>query len=103
MVSGRYYPWEFENQGEELRVDLPGQLVLDESGLMLEAALAGAGPAYLSEFAVEPHLKTGKLIQILNEWTPPHDGLCFYYHGRRYVPAKLRAFIELARSYASSR
>ncbi|MEJ5082088.1 LysR family transcriptional regulator [Ochrobactrum sp. MYb379] len=102
MVSGRYYQWEFENQGEELRVDVPGQLVLDESGLMLEAALAGAGPAYLSEFAVEPHLKTGKLIQVLKEWTPPYDGLCLYYPGRRHVPAKLRAFIELARSYASS-
>ncbi|MDR6433390.1 LysR family transcriptional regulator [Brucella pseudogrignonensis] len=102
MVSGRYYQWEFENQGEELRVDVPGQLVLDESGLMLEAALAGAGPAYLSEFAVEPHLRTGKLIQVLDEWTPPYDGLCLYYPGRRHVPAKLRAFIELARSYASS-
>ncbi len=103
MVSGRYYQWEFEKQGKELRFDVPGQLVLDESGLMLEAALAGEGAAYLSEFAVEPHLKTGKLIQVLNEWTPPYDGLCLYYPGRRHVPAKLRAFIELARSYASSR
>lgn len=101
MVSGRYYHWEFENQDEAFRIDVPGKLVLDESGLMLEAALAGAGLAYLSEFAVDKHLKSGELVQVLDEWTPPYEGLCIYYPGRRHVPAKLRAFIELAKQYAS--
>jgi DNA-binding transcriptional LysR family regulator len=101
MVSGRYYHWEFEKQGEAFRIDAPGQLVLDESGLMLEAALAGAGLAYLSEFAVARYLKTGELVQVLDEWTPPYEGLCLYYPGRRHVPAKLRAFIELAKRYAA--
>lgn len=101
MVSGRYYHWEFENQFEAFRIDVPGQLVLDESGLMLEAALAGAGLAYLSEFSVDKYLKTGELIQVLDEWTPPYEGLCIYYPGRRHVPAKLRAFMELAKQYAA--
>lgn len=91
----------FENQDEAFRIDVPGKLVLDESGLMLEAALAGAGIAYLSEFAVDKYLKSGELVQVLDEWTPPYEGLCIYYPGRRHVPAKLRAFIELAKQYAS--
>ena len=76
---------------------MPGRLVLDESGLMLEAALCGAGLAYLSDHAVKEHVAAGRLVQVLADWTPPYDGLCLYFSGRRHVPAKLRALIELAR------
>lgn len=41
MASGELYRWEFERRGEALLIDAPGTLTLDESGLMLEAAVAG--------------------------------------------------------------
>lgn len=97
MASGRIYHWEFAHHGERLAIDVPGPLILDDSGLMLEAALAGAGLAYLPEPAVQEHLAAGRLVSVLDEWTPSYGDLCLYYPGRRHVPAKLRALIELAR------
>jgi DNA-binding transcriptional LysR family regulator len=97
MASGRIYHWEFARHGERLAIDVPGPLILDDSGLMLEAALAGAGLAYLPEPAVKEHLAAGRLVSVLDEWTPSYGDLCLYYPGRRNVPAKLRALIELAR------
>jgi DNA-binding transcriptional LysR family regulator len=103
MASGRIYHWEFERRGETLAVDVPGALILDESGLMLQAALAGAGLAYLTEAAVAEHLTSGRLVQVLDDWTPPFAGLCLYYPGRRHVPAKLRALIDLIREQVTFR
>jgi DNA-binding transcriptional LysR family regulator len=102
MASGRVYHWDFERHGESLTLDVPGALTLDESGLMLQAALQGAGLAYLAQQAVAEHLAAGRLVQVLNEWTPSYPGLCLYYPGRRHVPAKLRALIDLIREPAST-
>lgn len=97
MASGAIYHWEFERRGESLTVDPPGALILDESDLMLTAALAGQGLAILSEAAVAPHRAEGRLKAVLEDWTPPYPGLCLYYPGRRNMPASLRAFIALIR------
>ncbi len=100
MASGKLYRWEFERRGESMLVDVPGTLTLDESSLMLDAALAGAGLAYLAERAVAADVRAGRLVTVLEDWTPPYPGLSLYFAGRRHVPAKLRAFIDLVREVA---
>ena len=100
MASGAIYHWEFEKRGEAFTIDVPGQLTLDESDLMLRAAREGVGLAYLNEWQVAEDLATGRLVQVLSEWTPPYPGLCLYYPGRRYIPAKLRAFVDLIKEVA---
>jgi DNA-binding transcriptional LysR family regulator len=100
MPSGTIYQWEFARHGEALAVDVQGPLTLDESSLMLEAARAGLGLTYLSEWTVGPDLQAGTLQRVLEDWTPPYPGLCLYYPGRRHVPAALRALIELIRQMA---
>ena len=97
MASGMIYRWEFEKRGESLTVDVPGVLTLDEGDLMLQAALAGEGLTYLSDFATADHVAGGRLEMVLEDWSPAYPGLCLYYPSRRNVPAKLRAFIELVR------
>ncbi len=96
-MGRRQFSREFKRRGESLAIDVPGALTLDESGLMLQAALAGAGLTYLAEAAVADHLASGRLTQVLGDWTPAFEGLCLYYPGRQHVPAKLRALIELIR------
>jgi DNA-binding transcriptional LysR family regulator len=100
MASGVIYRWEFEKRGESVSVDVPGLLTLDESGLMLTAALAGEGLAYLIDDAVEDHVAAGRLVPVLEDWTPTFPGLSLYYPSRRNAPAKLRAFVELVREQA---
>jgi len=97
MASGAIYHWEFERRGEQMQIDVPGALALDEMTLLLEAVRAGVGIGYLSEWHVADDVEAGRLIQVLDDWTPAYPGLALYYPGRRHVPAGLRAFIGLIR------
>jgi DNA-binding transcriptional LysR family regulator len=97
MPAGHIYHWEFERHGEVSSVDVPGTLTLDEPQLMLEAARAGLGLTYLTEFNVADDLAAGRLERVLEDWTPPFDRLCLYYPGRRHLPAALRALVDLIR------
>ncbi|WP_394791238.1 LysR family transcriptional regulator [Rhodoferax sp.] len=97
MPSGAIYRWEFLQNGEPQHVDVQGPLTLDEPNLMLEAALAGVGLAYLTEWNVAPYLADGRLQRVLQDWTPPFAGLCLYYPSRRHIPAGLRALVALIR------
>jgi DNA-binding transcriptional LysR family regulator len=103
MPSGSIYQWEFARHGEAVRIDGDGALTLDEPGLMLAAARAGLGLAYLTEWNVDADLAAGTLVRVLEDWTPPLDGLCLYYPGRRHVPAGLRALTEMVRTYADAK
>lgn len=97
MASRSIYRWEFEKRGESLEIDVPGDLTLDESDLMLQAAIAGQGLAYLSDPATADHIAAGRLVAVLEDWSPAYPGLSLYYPSRRNMPARLRAFIDLVR------
>jgi len=97
MPAGHIYHWEFERHGEAISIDVEGQLTLGQPDLMREAARAGLGLTYLTEFNIAEDLAAGTLERVLDEWTPPFDRLCLYYPGRRHVPAALRALIDLIR------
>jgi DNA-binding transcriptional LysR family regulator len=99
LPSGGIYRWEFERHGEALAIDGDGPLILDEP-LMLAAARAGFGLAYLTEWNVAADLAAGSLVRVLDEWTPSFPGLSLYYPGRRHVPAGLQALIDLIREQA---
>jgi DNA-binding transcriptional LysR family regulator len=101
MASGAIYRWEFEKRGERMELDVPGDLILDESDLMLQAALAGQGLAYLSDPATVEHIAADRLVATLEDWSPAYPGLSLYYPSRRNMPARLRAFIDLIRHQGS--
>jgi DNA-binding transcriptional LysR family regulator len=97
MPAGHIYHWEFERHGEAVSIDVEGQMTLSQPDLMRDAARAGLGLTYLTEFNVSDDLAAGTLERVLEDWTPPFDRLCLYYPGRRHVPATLRALIDLIR------
>jgi DNA-binding transcriptional LysR family regulator len=80
---GGLYAWEFAKGRRELRVRVEGQLILNGSAPMLDAALAGAGLAYLPEDDVRSHLAEGRLVRVLSDWCPPYPGYHLYYPSRR--------------------
>ena len=94
MPSGGMYRWEFEQDGRMITLDVPGQLTLDDASLTLEAALAGAGLAYLAEWWIGESVCDGRLHRVLESFIPTSAGLCLYYPSRRYQPAGLRALIS---------
>jgi DNA-binding transcriptional LysR family regulator len=97
LSSGQIYKWEFEKGGRKVLIDVPGGLTLDESSLMRDAALAGAGLTYIGEQAVREDIASGRLVAVLEDWSPPYPGLTLYFASRRYIPARLRALIDLIR------
>ncbi len=98
LPSGKLYRWEFARSGREIAVDAPGPLTLDDNGLMVEAALAGLGMAFVPEAFAADALADGRLVETLAEWSPPIAGLCLYYPSHRHVPAALQAFLRTVRA-----
>jgi DNA-binding transcriptional LysR family regulator len=101
--SGVMTPWEFEREGEVVRVDTTGPLIISIGGgvdLAIEAAIAGVGILWLFEDWVRPHFKSGALEPVLEPWWQEFSGPFLYYPGRRLVPAPLRAFIDYIKTPA---
>ncbi len=101
LPSGAIYRWEFERHGEQVRLDVRGPLTLQGPDLVREAVLAGVGLGYMRERNVVEDIKAGRLDTVLEDWTPPFPGLCFYYPGHRHVPPAVRAFLDVARGQRS--
>ncbi|WP_081059206.1 LysR family transcriptional regulator [Burkholderia anthina] len=98
-VSGaQVQRWLFERLGQRLALEVEGPLILDNRNVIIEAALSGAGLAYVSEELAVPYLATGRLVALLPDWVPALAPLSFFYSGRRHLPAGLSAFIELVRA-----
>lgn len=94
-------PWEFERDGEVVRVEPAGPLIAQAgtaTDLTVEAALAGTGIIHLFEGWLRPHLASGALEPVLKPWWQPFPGPFLYYPGRRLVPVPLRAFIEFIKA-----
>jgi len=83
QTYGGLYAWEFEKGARELKVRVEGQLVFNGSGQVLSAVLAGFGLAYLPQDLTEPHLASGRLKRVLEDWCPPFPGYHLYYPSRR--------------------
>ncbi|AZO47441.1 MAG: LysR family transcriptional regulator [Mesorhizobium sp.] len=101
--SGVMTPWEFERDGEVVRVDPTGPLVVSIGGgvdLAVDAAIAGVGILWLFEDWVRPHFESGALEPVLEPWWQSFPGPFLYYPGRRLVPAPLRAFIDYIKTPA---
>ncbi len=96
-TRGGLYAWEFEKDGRELRVRVEGQLVFNNLGLRLSAALAGFGLAYLPEDQVKPHLSSGALIRVLGDWCPPYSGYHLYYPSRRQPTPAFALLVDALR------
>jgi DNA-binding transcriptional LysR family regulator len=91
------YRWEFSNGSEEIRMPVDGPLICDDPALRLQAAADGVGLAYVFEHEAAPLSASGRLVSVLDAWTPPFPGCFLYYPGRRHVGSALRAFIDHAR------
>jgi DNA-binding transcriptional LysR family regulator len=93
----RLYQWEFERGEEEIRIAVPGALILDETGLILSLMERGAGLMYGPEPVLANSVKTGQAIVVLDDWASFGPGFHIYYSSRRQVPAGLRLLIDLIR------
>lgn len=96
--GGRLLPWTFERKGRRLEVAVEGTLVTNDLDFMIQAALQGTGLMQLPADQVAPHLETGRLVPVLEDWAPRVGGFYFYHSSRRQVPPALRALVDFLRA-----
>jgi DNA-binding transcriptional LysR family regulator len=102
--SGAMPPWEFEREGEVVRLEPIGPLLVSigtAADLAVEAAIAGTGIICLFDGWLRPYFESGALEPVLEPWWQRFPGPFLYYPGRRLVPAPLRAFIDFVRTTSS--
>jgi DNA-binding transcriptional LysR family regulator len=94
---GGLYAWEFEKGGRELKVRVEGQVAFNDARLIIKAARAGLGLAYVFRDSVEAELADGSLVPVLADWTPPFAGYHLYYPSRRQQSPAFAVLLEALR------
>ncbi|HEY0202332.1 MAG TPA: LysR substrate-binding domain-containing protein [Burkholderiaceae bacterium] len=94
--SGQIHTWEFQRDGQPLRVEMKGQLTVNARDALLGLARRGLGLAYLSDMEAAPDLASGKLEAVLRGYIPTDSGFFLYFPVRMQTQPKLKAFIEVA-------
>jgi DNA-binding transcriptional LysR family regulator len=96
ITGGGFFQWKLQRDGKEVRTRVGGQLILDDPDLAASLMMAGAGLGLILEPKASPHLSTGRLVQVLDDWCIPFQGLHLYYPSKHVTPA-LRALIDVLR------
>jgi DNA-binding transcriptional LysR family regulator len=92
--SGAMPSWELEKAGEAIRVSPTGPLVANSPSTLVRAALDGLGFVSLFDGYLAPYLESGRLVEVLADWSEPFPGPFLYYPSRRTLPSALRAFVD---------
>lgn len=103
LPNGALFRWQFQKREHKAQIDVTGPITLDEATLARSAVLESVGLGFFMEQDVRADIEAGRLVRVLEDWTPPFAGLCLYYPGRRNLSATLQAFIALAREESSRR
>jgi len=97
-ASGTLQRWRFSGPAGASEVAVDSVFTANDTNLLLDAALRGAGLAYLLDGVVAPYLARGELVRVLEPWCPPFAGFYLYYPNRTHMPAALRAFVDVLKS-----
>jgi DNA-binding transcriptional LysR family regulator len=99
---GGKFPWDLERRGREVNVRVEGQLTFNHSAMRLASALDGLGLAYMPEDQALPHIATGRLVRVLEDWCPPFPGYHLYYPSRRHSSPALGLLVDALRYRAKA-
>lgn len=87
--------WRFRDaSGRERAVRISGTLHSNNGDLLAEAAARGAGIVFEPAFIVGPDVRAGRLVPLLQEFTPPPVPIFAVYPSRKHLSAKVRRFVE---------
>lgn len=100
LGNDQLYQWEFERGAHAVAIDVPGSVTVDNSHAAVDFGLSGVGIIYGAQPVFRPHLQSGALVPVLEQWASMGPGFHLYYSGRRQLPTGLRLLIELIREIA---
>jgi DNA-binding transcriptional LysR family regulator len=98
LPDGSVFGWEFAKSGKRIQVAVGGRFVTDDIGLALRAARDGIGIAYGLRAFHADDFATGRLVRVLDDWSPRLSGYFLYHSSRRQMTPSLRAFIDFLKA-----
>lgn len=103
LPNAAIFGWEFRRGGKAMHVAVTGPLIVDDIDLVVRAALDGVGIGYLLRDYVAAPLADGRLVSVLDEWSPRLSGFFLYHPSGRQMTAALRAFVDFLRAEAHAK
>ena len=92
--TGQPLPFEMRRGTEHVRAQGHDSCAVDDGNAYLAAGLAGLGVLWLPDYMARPHVATGELVPLLQDWTLEPMPLYVAYPPQRHVSAKVRVFID---------
>lgn len=94
--------WNFvDRHGNEESIRISGRFQANSGDAILALVLKDAGIFLAPDYIVEDDLKTGRLIQLLPDYTTPGTPVYAVYPHSRYLSAKTRTFVDFLASRCS--
>lgn len=100
--NDRPYQWEFARDGGWFAVEVTGSLIVSDRRVAVEAALQDAGIVFWATDLLKPHIESGRLCELLEDWSALFPGWYFYYSKQLHMLRPLRAFIDFFAARARS-
>ncbi|HWU56315.1 MAG TPA: LysR substrate-binding domain-containing protein [Rhizomicrobium sp.] len=88
--------WNFIREGSELAVPVHTRLVAGNMESACDAARTGIGVAITFSYMIAAHVRAGSLVTVLDGYHPPPIPVNFVYSSSRFMPSKLRTFLDFA-------
>lgn len=93
--TGGAAPWILQRGKVRWERDLTARLTANSPELLARIACSGAGIAASSDLFVSNYVRKGELVRVLPEWELPAATGWAVFPGRRLMPAKTRAFLDM--------
>jgi len=88
--------WTLSNKRTSVTVPMSGQVMVNDIGVIRSMVLAGGGVTLLPLYLCRQESDESRLVRVLPEWHAKADPIHIVYPRQRFMPPKLRAFIDLA-------
>jgi DNA-binding transcriptional LysR family regulator len=103
LPNGAIFGWDFAKNGRVVHAAVAGRLIVNDIDLSIRAVLDGLGLAYLLRDYITADIAAGRLVSVLDDWTPSMSGFFLFHSSRRRTTAPLQAFITFVKDEARRR
>jgi len=100
LTLGDLYAWELDRDDQHLRMRVDGQFTSNDVPMIVRAACAGFGIAFLPDQYVLENVAAGRLVRVLEDWCPSFPGYHLYYPSRRQPTPAFALLLDLLREGA---
>lgn len=94
LQGGQQRGWHFRENNKTVIIRTVGNLDCNDGELLHRWCLEGYGLAWRSTWEIQSELASGKLVTVLDDYALPNYDIMAVYPQQRYLPLKIRLFID---------